>query len=356
MKNSRGSGSVTVDHVAAHAGVSIKTVSRVLNNEANISARTRERVQASMAELKYHPNPSARRLASKRSDLIVLLYDDPNDSHLVQLQHGALDACRRSFHSLLLHPVDYRSPTLADDVLQLVRQRACAGLVLTAPVCDVPALVRALDASDVPFARLAPFTPSARGHAVRAPDRLAAQAMTAHLLGLGHRRIGFVRGHADHGVMHERLHGYRDALDDAGVAADESLIEAGSNTFESGVQAGRRLLARAARPSAIFASNDEMAAGVLYAAHALGIDVPAALSVAGCDDTPISRQTWPALSSVRLPAREMARAAVEQLVARGAPVPAARLDYALVPRESTALAAARRSSPPARTFADALDA
>lgn len=345
---------MTVDDVAAHAGVSIKTVSRVLNNEANISAKTRARVQASMAELKYHPNPSARRLASKRSDLIALLYDSPDDSLLVHLQHGALDACRRSFHSLLLHPVDYRSPTLADDVLQLVRQRACAGLVLTAPLCDVPALVQALDASDVPFARLAPYTPSARGVAVRSPDRLAARAMTAHLIGLGHRRIGFVRGHADHGVMHERFHGYRDAFDDAGLPVDETLIEAGSNTFESGVQAGRRLLARGAGPSAIFASTDAMAAGVLYAAHATGITVPSALSVAGCGDTPLSRQTWPALASVRLPVREMACAAVEQLVARGAPVRLPQLDYLLMPRESIAAPPPRRSLAPAT--ACALDA
>ena len=342
---------MTVDDVAAHAGVSIKTVSRVLNNEANISASTRARVQASMAELKYHPNPAARRLASKRSDLIVLVYDSPGDSHLVQLQHGVLDACRRSFHSLLLHPVNYRSPSLAGDVLQLARQRACAGLVLTAPVCDVPALVQALDASDVPFARLAPYTPSARGLAVRCADRLAARAMTAHLIGLGHRRIGFVRGHADHGVMHERLHGYRDALDEAGLPVDESLIEAGTNTFESGVQGGRRLLARATRPSAIFASNDDMAAGVLYAAHAAGIAVPSALSVAGCDDSPLSRQTWPALSSVRLPIREMACAAVEQLVARGAPARLPSLDYTLVPRESTATLPARRAAAPAEAWA-----
>lgn len=340
MKNSRASGSVTVDDVAAHAGVSIKTVSRVLNNEPNISPKTRAHVQAAMAELKYQPNPWARRLASKRSDLVVLLYDNPSDNYLINVQHGALDACRQYFHSLLLHPVDYRSPALADDVLQLARQRACAGLVLTPPVCDVPALIQALDASDIPFVRLAPFTPSARGLSVHTPDRHAAREMTAHLIASGHRRIGYVKGHPDHGAAHERLLGFRDAMTAAGIAVDESLIEQGLHSFDSGVQAGRRLLAHGQRPSAIFAGNDDMAAGVLYAAHGAGVSVPTQLSVAGYDDTPLSQQTWPALTTLRQPIKAMAFAAVEQLVSRTPDGASRTLDFALVVRDSTGPAVA----------------
>jgi LacI family transcriptional regulator len=149
-------GSVTVDDVAAEAGVSIKTVSRVLNNEPNTSEKTRAKVMAAIALLKYQPNPSARRLASKRSDLIMLVYDNPSDNYLINIQHGALDACKRYFYSLLLHPCDYRAPDLAAQIVQAARQHACAGLVLTPPLSDVRALIAALDDGDVPYVRLAP--------------------------------------------------------------------------------------------------------------------------------------------------------------------------------------------------------
>lgn len=335
MKNSKGTGNVTVDDVAAQAGVSIKTVSRVLNNEPNISEKTRSKVLAAMASLKYQPNPSARRLASKRSDLIMMVYDNPSDNYLINLQHGALDACKRYFYSLLLQPCDYRSPDLAVEIMQAARQRACAGLLLTPPVSDVAELIRALDQSDIPFARLAPSIPSARGLAVSTDDRSAARDMTRYLLGLGHRRIGYVMGHPDHEAAHERLRGYRDAIAEVGLEADPDLICQGLHSFESGVRCGEFLLDRPRRPTAIFAGNDDMAAGVLYAAHMRGIKVPESLSVAGYDDTPLSCQTWPKLTTLRQPIQEMAYAAVEQLVSREPQARARILGYELVLRDST---------------------
>ena len=167
-------------------------------------------------------------------------------------------------------------------------------MVLTPPVSDVPALIDALDRGDMPYVRLAPSYPSVKGLEVSTDDRSAARDMTRYLIGLGHRRIGFVAGHPDHGAAHERLRGYRDALAEGGLQVDDSLVEQGLHSFDSGVHCGDRLLDRADRPSAIFAGNDDMAAGVLYAAHARGIKVPDELSVAGYDDTPLSRQTWPA--------------------------------------------------------------
>jgi len=335
MKNSKGTGNVTVDDVAAQAGVSIKTVSRVLNNEPNISDKTRAKVVEAMALLNYQPNPSARRLASKRSDLIMMVYDNPSDNYLINLQHGALDACKRYFYSLLLLPCDYRSPDLAEQIVQAAKQRACAGLLLTPPVSDVAALIEALDRSDVPYARLAPVSPSVRGLAVSTDDRSAARDMTRYLIQLGHRRIGYVMGHPDHGAAHERLRGYQDAIAEAGLEADPELVCQGLHSFESGVQCGDLLLDRPLPPSAIFAGNDDMAAGVLYAAHVRGIKVPQSLSVAGYDDTPLSRQTWPRLTTLRQPIQEMAYAAVEQLVSREPQTRARILGYELVPRDST---------------------
>lgn len=187
----------------------------------------------------------------------------------------------------------------------------------------------------MPFVRLAPSSPSARGLEVSTDDRSAARDMTRYLLDLGHRRIGFVAGHPDHGAVGGRLQGYRDALAEQGVAYDAALVEQGLHSFDSGVRCGERLLDRADRPSAIFAANDDMAAGVLYAAHARGIKVPGELSVAGYDDTPLSRQTWPKLTTLRQPIRDMAYAAVEQLASREPQARVRTLGYEIVVRDST---------------------
>lgn len=315
MKRSRNTGSITVDDVAADAGVSIKTVSRVLNHEPNVSEATRQKVAASMARLGYQPNPAARGLARNRTNIIALVYENPSDNYVVNLQRGALEACSRYDYSLLLSPCDYRAPDLATQIVQSVRQRALAGLILTPPVCDVPELVAALDALGVDYVRLAPIDTRPNGLSVGCDDRAAARDMTLYLIGLGHRRIGYVVGHPDHGAAHRRFDGYRDAMRESGLAVDDALVAHGTHSFESGVACGERLLAGPSRPTAIFAGNDDMAAGVLYVAHARGIDVPRELSLAGYDDTPLSRQVWPGLTTVCQPIADMAYTALEQIVA-----------------------------------------
>ncbi|AKZ29368.1 MULTISPECIES: LacI family DNA-binding transcriptional regulator [Ralstonia solanacearum species complex] len=339
----RGAGAVTVDDVAAHAGVSIKTVSRVLNHEPNISEKTRQKVVEAMQVLDYRPNPAARRLASKRADIIALVYDNPSDNYIVNIQHGALEACQALDYSLLLSPCNYRDPHLAEQMIQSVRQRALAGLILTPPVSDVPALIHALDEAGVDYVRLAPADREHKGLSVHTEDRAAARDMTLHLIGLGHRRIGFVVCDPDHGAAYSRVFGYRDAMAQAGIAVDERLVEQGQHSFESGMACAERLLAHEPRPTAIFAGNDDMAAGVLRVAQAHGIRVPEELSIAGYDDTPLSRQLWPSLTTVRQPIQDMAYAAVEQLIAIHRPhLPGLRphsehesLQYELVIRDST---------------------
>lgn len=348
MRNRKATESITVDDVAADAGVSIKTVSRVLNHEPNVSEQTRLKVAASIARLGYRPNPAARGLASRRTNIIALVYDNPSDNYIVNLQRGALEACSVYDYSLLLSPCDYHSPDLAAQLAQSARQHALAGMILSPPVGDVKGLARTLDEIGVHYVRLAPADPERKGLSVSCDDRSAARDMTLYLAGLGHRRIGFITGHTDHASAHERLAGYREAMQQSGLPVDEHLIEHGTHTFESGVACGRRLLARSPRPTAIFASNDDMAAGVLYAAHAQGIDVPGALSVAGYDDTPLSRQVWPSLTTVRQPIQGMAYAAVEQIVAVQRPQhPGLQhhpqretLEYELIVRDSTRAPAA----------------
>ena len=199
---------------------------RACSTTSRTPARRRAKVMAAIELLKYQPNPSARRLASKRSDLIMLVYDNPSDNYLINIQQGALDACRRYFYSLLLQPCDYRAEGLAEQIAQAARQRACAGVVLTPPVSDVPALIDALDRGDMPYVRLAPSYPSVKGLEVSTDDRSAARDMTRYLIGLGHRRIGFVAGHPDHGAAHERLRGYCDALAE-GIASRRQPGRAG---------------------------------------------------------------------------------------------------------------------------------
>lgn len=348
MKSSRTTGSITVDDVAADAGVSIKTVSRVLNHEPNVSEKTRQKVTESMERLGYRPNPAARGLASNRTNIIALVYDNPSDNYVVNLQRGALEACSRYDYSLLLSPCNYRAPDLGEQIVQNVRQRALAGLILTPPVCDLPDLIHALDETGVDYVRLAPIDREHKGLSVTCDDRSAARDMTLYLIGLGHRRIGYVVGHPDHGAAHERFEGYRDAMRQSGIPIDEALIAQGAHSFESGVACGEQLLAGPSRPTAIFAGNDDMAAGVLYVAHARGIDVPGELSVAGYDDTPLSRQVWPGLTTVCQPIPDMAYAAVEQIVAVQRPMhpglrqhsPHETLEYKIIVRDSTRAPAA----------------
>lgn len=304
----------TIHDVAARAGLSIKTVSRVLNREPNVRAETVWRVQQAINDLNYRPNFSARNLAGRRAYLIALLYDDPGDSYLVRVQEGALHACQQLGFSLVLHPAAFDGPRLVDDVLALVRERRPAGLLLTPPVGDVAPLLDALEAADQDYARLSALDATRPGPLVTVDDRAAARDLTSYLIDLGHRRIAFIRGQAAHRSASTRYDGFVDAHVAHGLEVDPRLLLQGAFSFESGRECGRVLLTRADRPTAVFAANDEMAAGVLHVARQLGLDVPGQLSVAGYDDNPLSRYVHPTLTTVRQPVRAMAELAVRQLV------------------------------------------
>ncbi|MDE2149225.1 MAG: LacI family DNA-binding transcriptional regulator [Gammaproteobacteria bacterium] len=349
-----GKGPVTIDDVAASAGVSIKTVSRVLNHEPNVREATRARVRQAVEQLNYRPNPSARSLAGNRADIIGLAYDNPSDSYITNVLHGALGACQEFDYSLLLNPCDYRDPCLPQQITQLIENRRLAGLILTPPVSDVAELLRVLDQLEITYVSIAPIDRERPGLYVVMNDRAGARDMTLHLIELGHRRIGFVKGHPDHGASHHRFQGYCDALRQSGIAITDELVVQGMFSFESGLECGERLLCLTTRPTAVFASNDDMAAGILHLAHQRGIRVPEELSIVGYDDTPLSRVVWPSLTTLRQPIQEMARAAVEQLVAILRPnhaglkahAPHETLRYELVVRQSACPPPAGARRPP----------
>ncbi len=329
----------TIDDVAELSGFSIKTVSRVVNNEPNVRQSTRDKVMAAVDKLGYRPNLSARSLAASRSYVFGLLYDNPSANYVIDVQDGVLSVCRPQGYDLLIHPCSHRDVRLKDEILDLVRQTRVDGLILTPPITDLPELVQALCAADFPFVRIAPANHKELAPYVETNDWQAAYDMTCKLIGLGHKRIGFVRGHPDHHAVAFRYEGYRAALADKGLPFDESLVEQGFNSFESGEKAGRRFLQRPNRPTAVFAGNDDMAAGVMMVAHQLDLRIPMDLSVAGFDDTPVAHQIWPALTTVRQPIRAMAQQATQLLLdrARGGDTGAASkaLSSSLILREST---------------------
>lgn len=329
-----------IQDVAEAAGVAIKTVSRVLNNEPNVREETRARVLAVVKKLNYHPSLSARSLAGRRSFLIGLIYENPSANYIVEVQHGAMARCRENRFQLLMHQVTGRGEEMERDVMGLVDQTHLDGLIVTAPLSESTILMRALDKRALPFVRVAPNDASHPTPYVDMDDAGAAREMTEYLIGLGHRRIGFIIGHPDHFASGQRLAGYKSALAAHGIDFQDRQVRQGYFVFESGMAAAQELLTQADPPTAIFASNDDMAAGVLMAAHELGVTVPERLSVAGFDDTYIAKTVWPRLTTVHQPTYDLAYTATNlllQMLQTGVAPQSIRLGYRLVCRASTAV-------------------
>lgn len=310
----------TIFDVAKVAGVSIKTVSRVVNNEPNVRDSTRERVEDAIAMLKYRPDQSARNLASHRTHLIGLVYDDPaayelpSSGYIIRMQHGALKACRSALSELLIHPCDFRKKKVGVELKSLIEETRPAGIIVAAPLSNMPKIVRAIEATGTPFVRISPGKTNGKQLSVSTNDREVCAEMTRYLAGLGHKRIAFITGDPNHAAVANRFLGYQDGLDESGLEFSEQLVAAGDNSFGSGEACAEKLLKRKNRPTAIFAANDDMAAGVLRTANRLGIDVPDQLSVTGFDDITLARQVDPALTTIRQPLARMAERAAEMLI------------------------------------------
>lgn len=310
----------TIFDVAKVAGVSIKTVSRVVNNEPNVRASTKERVEDAIAILNYRPDQSARNLASHRSHLIGLVYDDPaayempSGGYILDLQQGALKACRLAHSELLIHPCDFRKKKVGVELKSLIEETRPAGIIVAAPLSNMPKIVRAIEATDTPLVRLSPGKENSKQLSVSTNDREVSAEMTRYLASLGHTRIAFITGDPDHKAVANRFLGYQDGLNEGGLKFFEELVAAGDNSFGSGEACAEKLLTGKGPPTAIFAANDDMAAGVLRVANRLGVDVPGQLSVAGFDDIALARQVEPALTTIRQPLVRMAERATSLLI------------------------------------------
>lgn len=319
--------------VAARAGVAVKTVSRVLNSHPYVSAATRERVETAMRDLDFKPSIAARIMAGAKSNQIALIYDNHSPYYMHQIQSGCWGRCHDAGIRLLAQPVDVADPDVGDQIRGLVTETHVDGIILSSPVTDCEPVLRALDTMDIPFVRISPGTNHALTGSVFMDDVQAADDMTTHLLNLGHRRIAFIKGHPNHMASEERLFGYRRALDRIGIAFEPGLVADGAFDFDSGVDAARIFMRMANRPTAIFASNDDMAAGVLAVAHDMAIDVPGALSVAGYDDTTLARTVWPPLTTIHQPMFDLAWTAADLLLS-GGDIAHRRLSHSLIERSS----------------------
>lgn len=329
----------TIVDVAKLAGVSIKTVSRVTNCEPNVRPEVRQRVAAAVASLGYQPMQSARGLAARRSSLLALVYDTPGPGYLVRVQNAARQCCQDAGYRLLLHPSDHRDPRLPAELVRLAGNLRLEGLVLVPPVAHDQHVISALQDAGVPFSLIAPQRAARNACAVLLDDERAGKELAAHLIDLGHRHIGFVQGHPDHVASQARLTGFQHAMRKASLAVESALVVEGDFTFESGRSAGAELLDRRKRPTAVIACNDDMAAGVMAAAHDRGIAIPAELSVGGFDDSPLAGMLWPTLTTMHQPISDLSTVATQLLIDRirtgRTPRKTVELRHELIVRAST---------------------
>jgi LacI family transcriptional regulator len=343
-------GQPTMADVAKLAGVSAMTVSRVMNGKGLVRESTRRKVAEAVAALNYTPNQEARNLAGAKPIRVGFMYSNPSAAYLSEFLVGLLG--QSGLNNVQLFVEKCEAGQDEEEHVRHLIENGLDGIILPPPLCDSQSVIGCIAAARIPATVVACGSPDARVCAVSIDDREAALHMTRHLIALGHQRIGFVLGHPNQTASARRLEGYRAAIAEAGADASEELTVPGMFTYRSGLDAAERLLALPERPTAIFASNDDMAAAAVAVAHRLGLDVPGDLTVTGFDDTALATTIWPELTTVRQPIAGMAREAVQALVRR---VRAMRdgvtlapeqitLDFELVRRQSDA---APRVRPPA---------
>ncbi|KAF1711557.1 LacI family DNA-binding transcriptional regulator [Pseudoxanthomonas sacheonensis] len=304
---------VTIDEVAALAGVSPMTVSRVVNGQGKVRESTREKVMRAVRELGYTPNLAASSLAAAQHTRIALIYTNPSSAYLRELLVGALSGAARTAAQLVIDTWDNLN---AEEQRSAARTlaKSVAGVILPPPLCESKAVIKEFVGAGIPVVAIASGRFSNEISCVRIDDFRASKEMTEHLISQGHTRIGYIKGHPNQTASAHRYEGFRDALKEAGIAHDQTLVQQGYYTYRSGLEASEKLLAHRPPPTAIFASNDDMAAAVVSVAHRKGMDVPRDLSVVGFDDTSAATTVWPELTTVHQPVSSMADSAIDILL------------------------------------------
>jgi len=313
---------VTIKHVAADAGVSLQTVSRVINKEANVRPEMQERVQASIDKLGYVPSIAAQRMSGSRSYLILALNDRDRTiadwrarqgrDWVDQMLLGGMLTCAEHGYRMLVELVDTHSDHVERELDAAIAALQPDGVILTPPHSENPLITGLLARRGIAFARIGSIAPGP-GIAMTMDDEHSARIATEHLAGLGHRRIGFIAGPEQYSLSGWRVDGWRAAMKAAGLS-DDNLCERGDFGFESGLAAARKLLTGPARPTAIIASSDQMTLAALEVARELDMAVPGELSLVSFDNTPIMRFTDPPLTAIDQPIAATISRAVELLI------------------------------------------
>ncbi|KAF0114168.1 MAG: LacI family transcriptional regulator [Hyphomonadaceae bacterium] len=307
----------TISDVATLAQVSIKTVSRVMNDEPNVRAQTRDRVKEAAKSLNYNPSMLARSLAGGKSYLIGLIYDNINSTYAHDLQTGMIARCRLSKYHLMCEPQTSENPDLIQAISNLLATIRLDGIAISPPFCDMPQILDIIEATGMSYVRISPSKDLGRAACVRMDEFDAAYNLTKHLIERGHKEIGFIRGHPQHGGSHLRFEGFCKALKDYNIDANQNWISQGYFYFESGREAARQIFEHSKRPSAIFAANDYMAFGLMAYLHDMGLKVPEDVSIVGFDDVPGCQLVWPHLTTIHQPVTDMGYAAAEILLNNG---------------------------------------
>lgn len=301
----------TIADVAREAQCSPMTVSRVINGETNVRPGTREQVLEAIEKLNYVPNRAARSLAGGAQLRIALLFDNPSASYLSEFLMGALDeASRRDIH-LVVQSCETVPGT--HELIGKLIEGGIQGFILPPPLCDSQTVLDQIKEAGGVAIAVGPGKATGSHGAVLIDEFQAAYDMTRHIIGLGHERIGFIIGNPEQVASGHRLQGYRAAMEDSGLPIDDSLIAQGQFTYRSGMVAAEKLLGAERRPTAIFASNDDMAAATVAMAHRRHLDVPNDVTVCGFDDTELASSIWPELTTIRQPIREMTAQAVAMI-------------------------------------------
>ena len=340
--------SVTIKHVAADAGVSLQTVSRVINNEANVRPEMKSRVQASIDKLGYVPSIAAQRMSGSRSYLILALNDrertieawkarEGND-WVDQMLMGGMLKCAEHGYRLIFELVDTHDDLIERELKAAIAALQPDGVLLTPPHSDNALITDLLDKHRIPFARIGSRANGGNISLTMGDSRMAAMA-TRYLIDKGHKKIGLIAGPEKYAVSNRRLKGWQETMEDAGLPT-EGLCERGDFSFDSGEVAAKKLLSGSKRPTAIIASNDQMAMATNAVAHALGLKVPGDLSLISFDNTPVVRFVQPALTAIDQPIAETVGRAVELLIMaqRGEDLPEMPVvvEGTLIERESVA--------------------
>ncbi len=309
-QGARGNNLPKMETVAEVAGVSMMTVSRVLNGKANVHPNTRKKVEDTIREIGYTPNISARSLASAEAPFVGLAYLNPSGGYLGEFLLGALSSARRTGLHVIVESCSIDPKDWADEVLVFARQPQMRGLILPPPFCEDPRVLEAARDLDIPCVRVSnsqyiPGYPS-----IRIDEYQAAFEMTQHLIKHGHQHIGFVKGPENQEAARQRHAGFVDAMHESGLGIQEAWVGSGDYAAGPALEFAKKILSRKNRPTAIFASNDDMAIGVYTAAHHAGLRIPDDISIVGFDNQPIAAALWPGLTTVHQPISEMAEKAV----------------------------------------------